>query len=311
MGSEARGAAHAMSVDVEEWTNATILQETGRITPPGDVVVRNVDALLEMFAGTGTRATWFFLGEIAERFPFLVARVAEAGHELGVHGFHHHSTAVLGPAGLREALRRAKAAVERAGGRAATGYRAVDFGVNERTLWVLDEVLDAGFAYDSSIFPLRRPRYGLRGSPAEPHWRRAPSGRWIFEVPVSVLRLGRAGLPFAGGGYFRLLPLLATSSAAWLVARRRPLVFYLHPCEIERTSGLGRLPEALTAVEQQRVRSAFARESRGRSGTRAKYEALLSRRTFRSIAEVVGLPGLVAPDEPSGLQEGTWPTART
>lgn len=311
MASERPADIHALSVDVEEWLNATVLQETGRITPPGEAVARNCRELLQLFAVTRSRATWFFLGEVAEQHPSVLAEVAAAGHELGVHGFHHHQPAALGRAKFREALHQAKEAVESAGGRTAVGYRAVDFGVNESTQWVLDEVLDAGFAYDSSIFPARMPRYGLAQASPAPHWRRAPSGRWIFEVPVSVLRIGRLGLPFAGGGYFRLLPLGLTRLAAAGVARRRPLVFYLHPCEIEERSELEPMPADLTAAEQERVRARFGAESKGRSRGLAKYKKLLSLYHFRAIGEVFDLGGLHEPTSaPEDTQEVPWRSGR-
>lgn len=307
MGSEQGGPIHALSVDVEEWFNATILQETGRVTPPEEVVVRNCRTLMELFAATRSRATWFFLGEVAERYPFLVAEAVAAGHELGVHGFHHHQPAALGRSRFREALRRAKDVVETAGGKKATGYRAVDFGVNESSRWVLDEVLDAGFEYDSSIFPARMSRYGVANACTAPHWQRAPSGRWIFEVPVSVLRLGGLSLPFAGGGYFRLLPLALTRLAAWWVARRRPLVFYLHPCEVEKQSEMGRCPAELSTAERERILSRFAAQHSGRSRGSKKYRKLLSSYPFRPIGEVVDLSRLSVPTTaPEGVQEVAW-----
>lgn len=280
---------HAMSVDVEDWVNATILQETGKVVPPGDGVVRNSETLLELFASTGTRATWFFLGEVAERFPALVAAVAAAGHELGVHGHHHHGLADLSREEFRIALVRAKAAVESAGGAPATGYRAVDFGVSRATWWALDEVLDAGFLYDSSIFPAWTPRYGMPAAPVGAHWAQTASGRGIFEIPVSVWSLGPLRMPFAGGGWLRRMPFRLNCLLAGRVARERPLVYYIHPCEIERTPELGALPDVLEAQEAAVVRRAFGKQSRGREKGLESYSRLLSERRFTSIVEAFGV----------------------
>lgn len=276
---------HAISVDVEDWVNATILQETGRVLPPGSGVLRNSETLLDLFSSTGTRATWFFLGEVAERFPALVARVAAEGHELGVHGYHHHGLGALSRAEYRQSLERAKAAVESAGGAPATGYRAVDFGVNRATWWALDEVLDAGFLYDSSIFPAWAPRYGVRDAPVGSHWARTASGRELFEVPVSVWSLGPLRVPFAGGGWLRRMPFGLNRLLAGRVARQRPLVYYLHPCEIETVPELGPLPESLEERDVALVRRAYAKESRGREKGQERYSRLLAGGGFTSIID--------------------------
>lgn len=277
---------HAISVDVEDWMNATILQETGKIYPPGGAVVRNSEILLELFAATGTRATWFFLGEVAERFPALVAKVAAAGHELGVHGFHHHGVASFSPTEYGKSIRRAKSIIEDAGGQPTTGHRAVDFGIGKATWWALDEVLDAGFLYDASVFPAWTPRYGMAMAPLGPHWVTARSGRRIYEIPTSVCSIAGLRIPFAGGGWFRTMPLAVNQLLAQHASRRGPLVYYLHPCEVEKDPRLDFFPEGLAPDEIRLLRSSFRSASRGRTRGLEKYQTVLWAARFSPIIEV-------------------------
>jgi polysaccharide deacetylase family protein (PEP-CTERM system associated) len=290
------GTRHAMSVDVEDWLNATILQETGKIYPPGDAVMRNSLDLLEIFSRHNMLATWFFLGEVAEAFPDLVRRVADAGHELGVHGFHHHQIRKLSPENFRDSILRAKHAVEQAGGSPALGYRAVDFSINTTTWWALDILLDAGFTYDASIFPMRMPRYGISGAQTGPHWIKTLQGRWIYEIPITVCEVPGARFPFAGGGYFRLLPYRLLSLMMQWSARRRQVVFYIHPCEIEASSALPKVPEDITTSELQRINSLFITEKRGRKNGRKKLDCLFKEYRFCSIADAFCVKSLVRPN---------------
>lgn len=286
---------HAMSVDVEDWLNATILQETGKIYPPGEAVVNNSERLLALFEDHGMQATWFFLGEVAEVFPGLVRRVAEAGHEMGVHGFHHHQVGALTPAKFKEAITRAKNAVEQTAGVAVLGYRAVDFSINLETRWAYDILLEVGFKYDASLFPMRLPRYGVADAPTEPHWVQTAGGGWIYEIPMTVCRLPGGRLPFAGGGYFRLLPYWLTSLLMHWEARRRQIVFYIHPCEVEEEYCLGALPADLGSAEVKQIRRRFTAETRGRKNGLQKLQRLLGSHRFGSIAEAFQVHELVPP----------------
>jgi len=286
-----------MTVDVEDWFNATILQETGKIYPPGEAVLRNSLGLLDLFEQHGIQATWFFLGEVAESFPGLVRRVADAGHELGVHGFHHHQVRALSPERFRDAVLRAKQAVEQAGGRPALGYRAVDFSVDADTWWALDILLDAGFSYDASIFPMRLPRYGMAGAQTGPHWLKTLQGRWIYEIPVTVCELPGLRLPFAGGGYFRLLPYGIVSRMMRWSARKGQVVFYMHPCEIEAGGVLPEAPAGVTPEEAQLIRGRFAAEQRGRRSGREKLARMLRQYRFCSLADAFSIKSLECPHD--------------
>jgi polysaccharide deacetylase family protein (PEP-CTERM system associated) len=286
---------HAMSVDVEDWLNATILQETGKVYPPGDAVLRNSETLLSLFKEYGSHATWFFLGEVAEAFPGLVRQVAAAGHELGVHGFHHHQVGALTPEEFKAALTRAKNAIEQTAGVAVSGYRAVDFSINHETRWTLDILLEVGFKYDASLFPMRLPRYGVADAPTIPHWVQTAGGGWIYEIPVTVCEFSGFRLPFAGGGYFRMLPYWLTSLLMKWEARRRQVVFYLHPCEVEEEHSLGSLPANLSLDEVRLITRRFTAETRGRKNGLKKLRRLLASHRFGPIAEVFQIHELVPP----------------
>jgi polysaccharide deacetylase family protein (PEP-CTERM system associated) len=291
-----------MSVDVEDWLNATILQETGKIYPPGEAVVKNSERLLALFEAHGTQTTWFFLGEVAESFPELVRRVAAAGHEIGVHGFHHHQVSSLTPEAFKKAVTRAKDALEQTAGVAVMGYRAVDFGINRETQWAFDILLEAGFRYDASLFPMRMPRYGVADAPTEPHWIRTVGGGWIYEIPVTVCQLPGLRLPFAGGGYFRLFPYWLTSLLMQWQAKRKQVVFYLHPCEIEEEYSLDFLPNGLSFEEVNKIRRRFRMETRGRHNGWPKIGRLLDSYRFGSIVEAFHIHKLIPPSEASELK---------
>jgi polysaccharide deacetylase family protein (PEP-CTERM system associated) len=194
-----------------------------------------------MFAAAGVRGTFFVLGWVVERCPALVRRIAAGGHELASHGYHHRLLYQLTPDEFRQDVRRAKRLIEDASGAGVSGYRAPSFSVVRSTLWALDVLLEEGYRYDASIFPVRHDRYGIPDAERHPHVVRGPAGA-LVEVPASTVRLGSTNLPIAGGGYFRLLPYAWTR---WGMRRvneteRRPVVFYLHPWEID--PGQPRIP---------------------------------------------------------------------
>jgi polysaccharide deacetylase family protein (PEP-CTERM system associated) len=273
-------------VDVEDWASATILQETGRIFEPQEAVVAQSEALLGLMQEAGAKATWFFLGEVAEKYPALVRKVATAGHELGVHGFHHHQVEALGPGRFRESVRKAKQAVESAGGVTAPGYRAVDFSIGPGAEWALDELLDAGFEWDASLFPIRMPRYGVADGPLVPHMATTPSGRRILRVPVTVCSLAGLRVPFAGGGYLRLLPYFLVAAMTRYRLRRGPVFFYLHPVEVHAGTAAPLLPVGLSAAEAEAVLARHRMECKGR-GLR-KVKKLLREFEVRPMCEVLG-----------------------
>ncbi|MFN8060109.1 MAG: XrtA system polysaccharide deacetylase [Vicinamibacterales bacterium] len=228
---------NAMSVDVEDYFHVSALADVA----PRDRwdgfecrVEANTDRLLRIFADAHVRATFFTLGWVTSRYPELVRRIADAGHELASHGNGHQLVYDLTPAAFREDVRVAKHLIEDAAGVPVRGYRAPSYSITTRSLWALDVLLEEGYAYDASIFPIHHDRYGIPGAPRHLHTL-ARAGGELVEVPPSTVRLGGTNLPIAGGGYFRLLPYAWTRWGIGRVNRleRRPAIFYLHPWEID------------------------------------------------------------------------------
>ena len=285
---------HVLSVDVEDYHNGILLYATGRLVPPTDAVVRYTRELLSMFESRGHKATWFFLGEVAERFPFLVREIVDLGHEPAVHGFHHYRIHELSPEAYRESILRAKQVLEDISGREVLGYRAVAASVSRATWYAYDVLIDAGFRYSSSIFPYGGPIYGIADAQVEPHWVDAPSKGQIFEIPFSVAKLGRLRLPCAGGGYLRHLPLFYTKATIKLLEHdgRRAMV-YLHPYEIE-PPGVD-LNVSLSLRERLLLWKHGLTQYRGRKRQRSKLEYLLKRLRFDTVenlyrTEIMGGP---------------------
>ena len=286
----------AMSVDVEDWHNAIILQVSGYVMPPTESVKRNTGRLLALFEEHNIKATWFFLGEIAEAFPQLVRMVVEAGHEPGVHGYHHHQVQQLSREEYRDSILRAKEAVEQAAGIEVIGYRAVDFSVNRQTWYVFDILSKAGFRYDSSIFPFAGPRYGMSNAPLEPHWVKADNGGYIYEIPMSVVSVLGVRIPGCGGGYLRHFPLFFTQMLMRRIHQEgRSVVFYLHPCEIEFPSTLQPIPPELKSVQVARVRRWHTFGVRNRQYTETKLQKLFKNFRFNTMRNVFGIDGIKPP----------------
>jgi polysaccharide deacetylase family protein (PEP-CTERM system associated) len=195
----------------------------------------NTERLLALLEESGVRGTFFVLGWVAERSPGLVQRIAAAGHEIACHGFSHQLVYRQTPEEFREETARAKGGLESLLGQAVLGYRAASFSVTRQSLWALDVLIELGFRYDSSIFPIRHDRYGLPDATPEPHVLRAPSGRSLVEFPMSAANFCGIRVPVSGGGYFRLLPYWLTRAGLRQINARhnRPFTFYLHPWEID------------------------------------------------------------------------------
>lgn len=241
-----RPGSAAMSVDVEDWFQVENLKP---VIPRStwDSRERRVEAntmrLLEVLSDGQARGTFFILGWVAERHPGLIRRIAEAGHEIASHGYGHDLLYNLTESEFRADVDRSKKLLEDTTGERVVGYRAPSFSITDWAVTILQEM---GFEYDSSVFPtVAHDRYGrLSGVDAtQPILELRPN---FFEVCISCLPLGNRGLPWGGGGYFRMIPYLP-----WQAGVRRilntgaPYVFYIHPWEIDpgqpRVEGLGQL----------------------------------------------------------------------
>lgn len=199
---------------------------------PSRVVVQTRH-LLELLASHNARGTFFVLGWVAERFPDLVREIAGLGHEIASHGWDHARVTELTPESFGDSVRRTRQVLESITGTAVVGYRAPSFSIVPGREWALDVLLQEGYGYDSSLFPISRRGYGYPGAGRDPYWIKCPSGT-LIEMPPATLRRFGLNLPAAGGGYLRLLPLGLMRAAIDSTARRNaPATLYIHPWELD------------------------------------------------------------------------------
>ncbi len=227
---------HHFTVDVEEYYQVSSLEpyvpreSWDRMQSR---VAVGTDQLLELLAAAGTKATHFVLGCVAERSPEVVRRIAAAGHEIASHGWDHRRVTEQTPEQFRASVRRTKAFLEDLTGQTVLGFRAPSFSIVEGREWALDILLEEGYTYDSSLFPVQRRGYGYASGARDPHWLERPGGRLAELPPATLRRLGR-NLPAGGGGYLRLLPFaLVRGAFADAEARGVPTTFYIHPWELD------------------------------------------------------------------------------
>jgi len=227
---------NAMTVDVEDYFQVQALSDAisrqDWPTLPGRVE-RNTNRVLDLFADTRIKATFFTLGWIAERHPPLIRRILAEGHELASHGWAHFRADEQSREAFRDDIRRTKSTLEDVGGAAISGYRAASFSIGRRNQWSFAVLAEEGYTYSSSVYPVRHDLYGMPEAPRFPF--RPIASHAFREFPISsVRRLGR-NWPCGGGGWFRLLPYAASAAAIRSVHRsdRRACIFYFHPWEID------------------------------------------------------------------------------
>lgn len=236
---------NAMTIDVEDYFQVSAFAP---YIARGDWdrrecrVERNVERILTLLAEHRTQATFFTLGWVAERYPHLVKKIVANGHELASHGFGHQRVSDLTPAAFGDDIVRTKALLEDLGGQEVLGYRAPSFSIGIGNLWAFDTLLEAGYRYSSSVYPIQHDHYGMPDSPRFAY----PVREGLLEVPVTTLRMFNKNLPSSGGGYFRLLPY---ALSRWMIRKvntvdQQSAVFYFHPWEIDsdqpRVDGIDR-----------------------------------------------------------------------
>ena len=227
---------NALSVDVEDWFQVGAFERTIRRVDWDGLthrVERNTDAVLDLFAQADVKATFFTLGWVAERYPALMRRIADAGHEVASHGYDHERVFTFTPEAFRADLRKARAILEDTSGQAVTGYRAPSFSIDTRTPWAHPILAEEGYRYSSSVAPIRHDHYGWPQSPRFA-WKPVP-GSDLVELPVTTAKLGQRTLAAGGGGFFRLLPY---GFSRWAIRQvndqaGRPAIIYFHPWEID------------------------------------------------------------------------------
>ncbi len=211
------------TVDVEDWFHILETKDAPDLNSWDSLpscLERNFRGLLELLAQADVRATLFTLGWVAERFPALLREAAEQGHEIASHGFAHQLVYKLSRTEFAADLRRSKQAIEDAIGVAVHGYRAPGFSITRENLWAFDEIVEAGYSYDSSIFPARHGHGGIPGAPRKPWTIQCATGV-LMEFPMSVVDSPVGAQCFFGGGYLRLAPLALTMNMAARLRRQR------------------------------------------------------------------------------------------
>ena len=234
MSQPSRTVTNALTIDVEDYFQVSAFAPYIR-RDDWDTrecrVERNVDRILGLLDEQDTKATFFTLGWVAERYPAMVRRIVDGGHELASHGYGHQRASDLTPLQLYEDVHRAKTILEDIGGQAVLGYRAPSFSIGTGNLWALDTLLEAGYRYSSSIYPVKHDHYGMPDAPRFAHEVRPG----LIEVPPTTLRLFDRNLPSSGGGFFRLLPY---GVSRWMLQQvnsrdAQSAIFYFHPWEID------------------------------------------------------------------------------
>lgn len=272
-------AHHHFTVDVEEYFQVSAFEKhvsRADWDTLGSRVERSTERILEWMAEREARGTFFVLGWVAERQPALVRRIASAGHEIASHGQNHERVTTLRPASFRETVSRSKRVLEDITGQPVLGFRAPSFSIVPGLEWAFDVLVEEGYRYDSSLYPVRRRGYGYPGGKADPYWVRRPSGA-LFEIPPATLAFGSARLPAGGGGTFRHLPYgLVRSALNAASARGAPGTFYIHPWEVD--------------PDQPRLDVPWLTRWRhygGLAGTGRRLRRLLEEFRFRPIAETL------------------------
>ncbi len=274
---ENRPIQNALTIDFEDWYQGLEIPHSdwGQFE---DRIGRSGRRLLEILASAGVRATFFVLGYVAERHADLVREIRAAGHEIGTHGYSHTLIYRQTPELFREELTRSVRVLEDLTGGRVLGHRAPFFSITKESLWALDIIRDIGLRYDSSIFPVKNYRYGIEDAPRWPHPLEG-NGKPLAEFPITTWRLMGVNVPVAGGAYFRIYPYVFTKLALQAVSRaRQPMVFYLHPWEIDPDHPRIALPKRIATTHYFNL-----------GATEARLRRLLRDFSFAPMSEVLGV----------------------
>lgn len=272
--------ANAISIDVEDYFHTEAMSAVAPRSQWDSFPSRveaNTSALFELFARYEVHATFFFMGWVAERFPQLVRRAQDLGHEVGCHSYWHHPVFRMSAAEFREDTYRAKNVIQDATGGPVRGYRAPNFSINQSVPWAYSILEDLGFQYDSSVYPIHHELYGNHLAKRDPYL----AGANLMEVPVATWRVFKQNVPVGGGAYLRLLPYALMKNGIRSINKNEnaAAVLYLHPWEIDDSQ------PRLAASWKSRIR-----QYTGLTGMKRKLERLLRDFTLGSIYDTIYLP---------------------
>lgn len=218
-----------ITVDIEDWPQST----WDRDLPITQRAAVNTRRTLQILKDAKVCVTMFVLGKFAEAFPNLVREIRADGHEVACHGYGHVEIFRQSREKFASDVRRSKDLLEQILGERVKGYRAPDFSIIRETLWAFEVLAETGFEYDSSIFPVRRPRYGIPDWPLAPVRVPLTDDKSMIEVPIAAMRWLGKNWPVGGGGYHRLLPGFMSRYFTKKVMKSAPFIFYCHPYEFD------------------------------------------------------------------------------
>ena len=249
---------NALTVDLEDWYHGIELPQ-GRWRECEDRLVPATERLLEILDAGGARATFFVLGDVALRFPSLIKRIDQAGHEIGTHGCSHRFVYDQEPDAFRDDIQRSVELLRDCGCDEVIGHRAPYFSITRESLWALPVLAELGIRYDSSIFPISNYRYGIPEAERWPH-RVDFNGHSLIEFPISIWPVAGRKVPVAGGAYFRILPYAMTRRGIAAINRSgKPAVFYIHPWELDPDHPRIPLPRRIAVTHYANLRSTARR----------------------------------------------------
>jgi len=311
---------NALTIDVEDYFHVSAFES---VSSPESWdgcelrVDRNTEKILAILDEAGVKATFFVLGWVAQKLPNLIRTIAREGHEVASHGFGHRRVTTQSRSEFRNDVLKSKQLLEDLISQRVLGYRAPSYSISYNSLWAFDELVEAGYLYDSSVFPVKHDFYGIAAWPRFPfcllgdgEGRWAPEGEQpradaaepesrLQEIPVTTLRIGRRNFPIAGGGYFRLFPYGFTRWGLLQINRkdRQPFVFYLHPWEIDPDQ-----PRMVGAGWKSRTRHYLNLDL-----TEGRLRRLLQDFTFAPIRELLRDPAYVQSTEVVVYERKGWP----
>ncbi len=278
-----------MTVDVEDYYQVSAFAKNIATSDWDNMesrVVRNTERILQIFDDYTIKGTFFVLGWVARREPELVRSIVKQGHEIASHGYSHQLIYTQTPKLFKEETIRSKQLLEDISGKAVNGYRAASYSITKKSLWAMDILVEAGFKYDSSVFPVHHDNYGIPGSPTEPYVIDTPNGQQIVEYPLSTYKLLGQTLPVAGGGYFRLYPYwLSRYFYKNINKTSKPFIFYIHPWEIDPA--------------QPRIKASWFSEFRHYNNLmkcESRFNKLVSEFSFSTMENVLKIQGLLSKD---------------
>lgn len=229
--------SNIISFDIEDWFHPEIFGDRfpqHKWNQLESRVKQSTEIILDFLSKRNLNATFFFLGWIAENYPEIVKIAAEAGHEIGVHGYTHTRIDALAPDEFRDEVKLSISILESITAKKVLGFRAPTFSITKKTLWALPILLDQGLSYDSSVFPIYHDRYGIPDAPIIPYEIYKSGKKSLVEFPMSTIQICQYRFPLGGGGYFRLYPFWLTKKFMKKCQReKRAVIFYAHPWEFD------------------------------------------------------------------------------